>query len=149
MNRMKHLNLLMASFFICALTQAIAAEPPAAPSPQATAAAAADTAAASADSTKAAADAAAASADSAKVAADAAEKEAAAKADAEKKVMHARGYKQVVRGGQVLYCRREQKLGSMFDTEVCNTFDNIQLQLKYAQDSVQQMHGGAQGVPGH
>jgi hypothetical protein len=147
---MKNLNLLLASLSFGALTQAIAAEPPAAPAPQSTEVAAATAAADSADSAKQAADAAAASAEKAKLAADAAAKEAdASQADAEKKVMHARGYKQVVRGGQVLYCRREPKLGSNFDTEVCNTFDNIQLQLKYAQDSVQQMHGGAQGTPGH
>jgi hypothetical protein len=147
---MKHLNLLLASFCIGALTQAFAAEPPVAPATQATEGAAATAAATSADSAKVAADAAAESADKAKAEADAAAKEAAAKADAEKKVMHARGYKQVVKSdGSVLYCRREPKLGSNFDTEICNSFDNIQLQLQYAQDAVRQMHGGAQGTGGH
>jgi hypothetical protein len=147
---MKHLNLLLASLCFGALTQAIAAEPPVAPAPQSTdAVAAATAAAASADSAKNAADAAAAEADKAKVAADAAAKEAeASKAEAEKKVMHARGYKQVMQKGQVMYCRRETMLGSNFDREVCNSFDNIQLQEKYAQDAVRQMHGGAASTPG-
>lgn len=141
---MKHLNLLLASLCIGALTQAIAAEPPVAPAPQSTEVTAAP---AAADNGQ---DSAAATADKAKADAEAKAKAAADKEAAQKKVMNSRGYKQVVlKNGDVLYCRREQKLGSMFDTEVCNSYDNIELQLQYAQDAVRQMHGGAQGTPGH
>lgn len=45
--------------------------------------------------------------------------------DAQVKQLLARGYKPQSRGSTVYYCRREQQLGSRFESKVCKTADQI------------------------
>lgn len=45
--------------------------------------------------------------------------------EAQVKQLLARGYKPQSRGGDVLYCRREQQLGSHFETKICKSAAQI------------------------
>jgi len=75
------------------------------------------------------------------------EKAAASKdaADAEEKHLLARGYKKETRSnGQVVYCRKEIKTGSLFETKQCGTAESMAYQEEQAR---QLMHNSmnAQG----
>jgi len=59
--------------------------------------------------------------------------------DAQVKQLLARGYKPKGSGDQVLYCRREQQLGSHFETKVCKTADQIKRDELDSQENTQQM----------
>ena len=100
-----------------------------------------------------------AAADSAAADKAAAEKAAAEKAAAEKaksaaktatgpggvtpdqaKTLRSAGYHaNVQRDGQVYYCRSEPKMGSLFETKVCDTAENIMLSIASSKDAVSQM----------
>ena len=58
------------------------------------------------------------------------------------KTLRMAGYKaDVRRGGEVYYCRSEAQLGSLFETKVCGTPDDILLRTSNGKDLVKQMQG--------
>jgi uncharacterized protein involved in copper resistance len=59
--------------------------------------------------------------------------------DAQVKQLLARGYKPKGSGADVLYCRREQQLGSRFETKVCKTADQIKRDELDSQETTQGM----------
>jgi hypothetical protein len=80
-----------------------------------------------------------ASSDAAKPAATAAAKDAAAadkEGEAERHLL-ARGYKKETHGSQTVYCRKEIKTGSHFETKVCGTAESMALAEQQARDLMQ------------
>ena len=56
------------------------------------------------------------------------------------KTLRSAGYKvNVQKDGQVYYCRSEPKMGSLFETKVCDTAENIMLSIASSKDAVSQM----------
>jgi hypothetical protein len=55
--------------------------------------------------------------------------------NAEKELM-ARGYKVEMRNGEKYFCRREQQIGSRFETKTCDTAQSIQAQRAESQEAV-------------
>jgi hypothetical protein len=111
--------------------------PPTSTPPAATAAPAAADAASTVAADKAAADKAAA--DKAKSAAKTATGPGGVTPD-QAKTLRSAGYKaSVQKDGQVYYCRSEPKMGSFFETKVCDTPENIMLSIANSKDIVNQM----------
>jgi hypothetical protein len=65
----------------------------------------------------------------------------------EVKQLFAQGYKPVSRGGEVYYCRHEQRTGSRFATTSCKTADQIKQTARDSKDmlTTQQAVGGCRG----
>jgi hypothetical protein len=59
--------------------------------------------------------------------------------DAQVKHILARGYKPQSHGGDVLYCRREQQLGSRFETKVCKTAGQLAEEELESRESTENM----------
>ena len=57
-------------------------------------------------------------------------------ADDEKRLL-GRGYKKETRGNQTVYCRKEIKTGSHFETKVCGTAESMALAEQQARDLMQ------------
>lgn len=57
----------------------------------------------------------------------------------ELKRLHAAGYKQKTRGGQLVYCRVEPVLGTRFDKEMCGTAVDLALVRANGQEMASQM----------
>jgi hypothetical protein len=57
-------------------------------------------------------------------------------ADDEKRLL-SRGYKKETRGNQTVYCRKEIKTGSHFETKVCGTAESMALAEQQARDLMQ------------
>jgi hypothetical protein len=56
------------------------------------------------------------------------------------KTLRSAGYKaNVQKDGQGYYCRSEPKMGSLFETKVCDTAENIMLSIASSKDAVSQM----------
>ena len=56
------------------------------------------------------------------------------------KTLRSAGYKaNLQKDGQVYYCRSEPKMGSLFETKVCDTAENIMLSIASSKDAVSQM----------
>jgi hypothetical protein len=49
----------------------------------------------------------------------------------------ARGYKKETHGNQTVYCRKEIKTGSHFETKICGTAESLILQERQARDLMQ------------
>jgi hypothetical protein len=116
---------------VCALSQAMATDPPA----EAAKAAPSTSAASSPSSTTTDKTAAVAtSADGTKqvklVAGD-------ADADARLKRLRAAGYKPEMHGKEVFFCRKEPLLGSRFEKKVCNTAEQLDAQMANGRDAVE------------
>ncbi len=131
---MRYLNCLIASLWFGAVSQALAAEPPEAPPAESSASAttpsepASPAATQTADLTDAAKAAAAASADAARAAK---EKEL----EAQTKRMRSQGYKPVTRSdGTLVYCRKEPKLGTHFEQQVCGTAEQLDQSARDARE---------------
>jgi hypothetical protein len=80
-----------------------------------------------------------ASSAAAKPAASTAAKDSAAaekESDAERHLL-ARGYKKETRGNQTVFCRKEIKTGSHFETKVCGTAESMALAEQQARDLMQ------------
>lgn len=58
-------------------------------------------------------------------------------ADADEKHVLARGYKKETHGNQTVYCRKEVKTGSHFETKICGTAESLALQERQARDLMQ------------
>jgi hypothetical protein len=61
-----------------------------------------------------------------------------AEADKQLKRLKAAGYKPEVRGGEVVFCRKEAVLGSRFEKKICNTADALEQQMNNAQEMASQ-----------
>jgi hypothetical protein len=59
--------------------------------------------------------------------------------DGQVKQLLARGYKPQSHGDDVLYCRREQQLGSHFETKICKTAAQIQRDELDSKETMQNM----------
>jgi hypothetical protein len=57
--------------------------------------------------------------------------------DADEKRLLARGYKKEIRNGQTMYCRKEIKTGSHFETKQCGTAESMALAEQQARDLMQ------------
>jgi hypothetical protein len=55
--------------------------------------------------------------------------------NAEKELI-ARGYKVEMRNGEKYFCRREQQIGSRFETKICDTAQSIQARRAESQEAV-------------
>jgi hypothetical protein len=138
---MRYLHCLIASLCVGALSQAIAADPPA-PTPTATSAPVQKSELAPVSAPPAA---------ETQVKADA---EAKAKADAEAKDkavdkrLRAQGYKPVNHNGTLRYCRSEQALGSRFPTSVCGTPEELDFAEKNGKETVQRIQQMNSALPG-
>jgi hypothetical protein len=55
---------------------------------------------------------------------------------AEDKELMARGYKLEMRRGEKYFCRREQQIGSRFETKSCNTAESIEAQRLNGQEAM-------------
>jgi hypothetical protein len=116
---------------VCALSQAMATDPPAeAPKAAASTSAASSPSSTTTDKTAAVAT----SADGTKqvklVAGD-------ADADARLKKLRAAGYKPEMHGKEVLFCRKEPVVGSRFEKKVCNTAEQLDAQMTNGRDAVE------------
>jgi hypothetical protein len=58
-------------------------------------------------------------------------------AEADEKHVLARGYKKETHGNQTVYCRKEVKTGSHFETKICGTAESLALQERQARDLMQ------------
>jgi hypothetical protein len=61
-------------------------------------------------------------------------KETTAEPDADEKALLGRGYKKEVHNGQTVYCRKEIKTGSHFETKQCGTAASMALAEQQARD---------------
>jgi hypothetical protein len=59
--------------------------------------------------------------------------------NAQVKELFARGYKPEARGSDVYYCRREQQLGSRFETRICKTAGQITETELASKETTEQM----------
>jgi hypothetical protein len=59
-----------------------------------------------------------------------------ADADVQEKHLLARGYKKETHNGQTVYCRKEIKLGSRFETKQCGTAQDMELAEQQARDLI-------------
>jgi hypothetical protein len=80
--------------------------------------------------------AAAASSDAAAKAKETAAAANSKEAEDEKRLL-SRGYKKETRGSQTVYCRKEIKTGSHFETKVCGTAESMALAEQQARDLMQ------------
>ena len=55
-------------------------------------------------------------------------------ADKQLKRLKAAGYKPEMRGGEVVFCRKEAQLGSRFERKMCNTAEALEQQMNSAQE---------------
>jgi hypothetical protein len=55
-------------------------------------------------------------------------------ADAQEKHLLARGYKKETHNGQIVYCRKEIKFGSRFETKQCGSAQDMELAEQQARD---------------
>ncbi len=120
---------------ICALSQAMATDPPAqapaASAPASTTPATTGTSSATTDKDKAATTAAADGTKTVKlVAGDAA-------ADERLKKLRAAGYKTEMHGKDVVFCRKEPVLGSRFEKKVCSTAEELDNQMASGKDMLE------------
>jgi hypothetical protein len=119
---------------IGALSQALAMEPPASPSPQAAPDSSSSTQANRTPTdpqsgVKAAADSAASTSITATPAADGTHVKLTTTdpaAAAQLKRLQAAGYKPELHNGEILFCRKETVVGSRFDQKICNTSDQLE-----------------------
>jgi hypothetical protein len=146
---------LLAVVSVGALSQGFAMDPPAAPASSATTSTATttsntETPATTSSTTEPAS--AAKSATSAKGTGNATQVNlVAGDADAEAKLkqLKAAGYRPEMKNGQVIFCRKEQQLGSRFDKKACDTAENLERQMKAGQDlTAKRQHGGATTLSG-
>jgi hypothetical protein len=68
--------------------------------------------------------------------------------DAQDKALRSRGYKVQVRNGTTYYCRRETVLGSHFESNVCNTSDQLRATQQDSQDAIDKVTRDQPGVLG-
>ena len=54
----------------------------------------------------------------------------------EEKQLIARGYKLEMRQGEKYFCRREQQIGSRFETKICDTAQSIEARRAESQEAV-------------
>jgi hypothetical protein len=66
-----------------------------------------------------------------------------AEADKQLKRLKAAGYKPEMRGGEVVFCRREAQLGSRFETKKCSTAEVLERQMTAAQEITSQTQRNA------
>ena len=59
-------------------------------------------------------------------------------ADKQLKRLKAAGYKPEMRGGEVVFCRKEAVLGSRFEKKMCNTAEALDQQMNSAQEMASQ-----------
>lgn len=59
-------------------------------------------------------------------------------ADKQLKRLKAAGYKPEMRGGEVVFCRKEAQLGSRFEKKMCNTAEALEQQMNSAQEMASQ-----------
>src|SRR4051812_15459074 len=64
-------------------------------------------------------------------------------ADKQLKRLKAAGYKPEMRGGEVVFCRREAQLGSRFETKKCSTAEVLERQMTAAQEITSQTQRNA------
>jgi hypothetical protein len=64
----------------------------------------------------------------------------------EDKELMARGYKLELRGGEKYFCRREQQIGSRFETKSCNTAESIRAQRLESQEAVRMIQNDRPGA---
>jgi hypothetical protein len=60
-------------------------------------------------------------------------------AEAQEKHLLARGYKKETRNGQTVFCRKEVKLGSRFETKQCGTAQDMDLAEQQGRDLMNSM----------
>ena len=70
-------------------------------------------------------------------------------AAAQMKRFKAAGYKSEVRKGEVVWCRKEQQIGSRFEVKNCATAQQLEDQMRQAQDAtLKAQRTLSQGMPG-
>jgi hypothetical protein len=62
--------------------------------------------------------------------------DAKAKADAEEKRYRAAGYKKKTQNGQTFYCRKETPIGQRFETEFCQTPEEMAMRAQQGKDFI-------------
>ena len=70
-----------------------------------------------------------------------------AEADKQLKRLKAAGYKPEMRGGEVVFCRKEPQLGSRFERKTCNTADALDQQMAQAQEMASQAQRNSTVMP--
>lgn len=70
-------------------------------------------------------------------------------AAAQLKRFKAAGYKPQVRNGEVVFCRKEQQLGSRFEVNTCSTAQQIEQQIQQAQDATLKAQRTLTQLPQH
>jgi hypothetical protein len=64
-------------------------------------------------------------------------------ADAQEKHLLARGYKKETRNGQTVFCRKEIKFGSRFETKQCGTAQDMELAEQQGRDLMNNMRNSS------
>ena len=62
--------------------------------------------------------------------------DAKAKADAEEKRYRGAGYKKKVQNGQTFYCRKETPIGQRFESEFCQTPEEMAMRAQQGKDFI-------------